>query len=106
MDNNHIPSKIFIFSENDNIIIICACESMPQHDSQVKFYFWVILSLGMNVALFKNLYCSFYGDYRGLLMLPQAYNFIKKETQTQVFSFEFCESFKKSFFTEHFWATA
>ena len=29
-----------------------------------------------------------------------------KETQTQVFSSEFCESFKNTFFTEHFRATA
>ena len=36
---------------------------------------------------------------------PQAYNFVKKET-AQVFSCEFCETFKKTFFTEHLWATA
>ena len=32
---------------------------------------------------------------------PQACNFIKKEAPTQVFSFEFCEIFKNTFFTEH-----
>ena len=37
---------------------------------------------------------------------PQACNFIKKETLTQVFSCEFCEIFKKSLFTEHLQATA
>ena len=31
---------------------------------------------------------------------------IKKETVAQVFSFEFCEISKNSFFTEHLWATA
>ena len=29
-----------------------------------------------------------------------------KETLAQVFSYEFCESFKNTFFTEHPWATA
>ena len=32
--------------------------------------------------------------------------FIKKDTQAQVFSCEFCEIFKSTFFTEDFWATA
>ena len=36
----------------------------------------------------------------------QAYNFIKKETQAQVFSCEFCEISKNTSFTEHLWATA
>ena len=31
---------------------------------------------------------------------------IKKETLAQVFSYEFCEISKNTFFTEHFWATA
>ena len=30
-----------------------------------------------------------------------AYNFIKKETLAQVFSYEFCEISKNTFFTEH-----
>ena len=37
---------------------------------------------------------------------PEAYNFIKKETLAQVFSCEFCEISKSTFFTEHLWATA
>ena len=32
---------------------------------------------------------------------PQACNFIKKETLVQVFSCEFCEISKNTFFTEH-----
>ena len=36
----------------------------------------------------------------------QAYNFIKKETLVQVFSFEFCEISVNTFFKEHLWATA
>ena len=35
-----------------------------------------------------------------------ACNFIKKETLAQVFPCEFCEISKKTFFTEHLWATA
>ena len=34
---------------------------------------------------------------------PQACNFIKKKILAQVFSNEFCEIFKNSFFIEHLW---
>ena len=34
-----------------------------------------------------------------------ASNFIKKETLAQMFSCEFCEISKNTFFTEHVWAT-
>ena len=33
-------------------------------------------------------------------------SFIKKETQTRAFSFEFCKTSQNTFFTEHFWVTA
>ena len=33
-------------------------------------------------------------------------NYIKKETLAQVFSCEFCEASKNTFFTEHLWTTA
>ena len=39
-------------------------------------------------------------------LLSQAFNFIKKETLAQVFSCEFCEIFKNTFFTEHLRTTA
>ena len=32
---------------------------------------------------------------------PEDYNFIKKETLVQAFSYEFCEISKNTFFTEH-----
>ena len=35
-----------------------------------------------------------------------ACSFIKKETLAQVFSCEFCEISKNTFFTKHLWATA
>ena len=34
------------------------------------------------------------------------WNFVKKETLAQVFSREFCEISKNTFFTEHIWVTA
>ena len=33
------------------------------------------------------------------------YNFIKKETLAQVFSYEFCQISKNTFFTKHLWTT-
>ena len=36
----------------------------------------------------------------------EACNFIKKETQAQMFSCELCEIFNNTFFTEHLWTTA
>ena len=33
------------------------------------------------------------------------FNKVKKETLAQVFSCEFCENFKNTFFTEHVWTT-
>ena len=42
--------------------------------------------------------------YQGLFF-TEACNFIKKETLAQVFSCEFCETSKKTLFTEHLWTT-
>ena len=41
-----------------------------------------------------------------LIKLPEACNFIKEETLAQVFSCEFYEISKSTFFTEHIWTTA
>ena len=41
-----------------------------------------------------------------LILRPQACNFIKKDTLAQVFSCEFCEIPKNTFFTEHLWTIA
>ena len=43
---------------------------------------------------------------RASFLIKLQTNFIKKETLTQVFSFEFCEIFKNTFFTEHLPTTA
>ena len=47
----------------------------------------------------------FHNIHRKHLCLRPAI-FIKKETLTQLFSCEFCEIFKNTFFTEHLWTTA
>ena len=39
-------------------------------------------------------------------VLPEACNFIKRETLAQVFSCEFCEISKTTFFTQHLRTTA
>ena len=39
-------------------------------------------------------------------LVPEACNFIEKETLAQVFSCEFCEISKNIFFTDHLWTTA
>ena len=44
--------------------------------------------------------------YRKRFSQPEACNFIKEGTLTQVFSCEFCEISKNTFFTEHILATA
>ena len=41
-----------------------------------------------------------------LKLRPEACNFNKKETLVQVFSCEFCEISKNTFFTEHLWTIA
>ena len=42
----------------------------------------------------------------GVFCEKEKKTFIKKETLAQVFSCEFCEISKNTFFTEHVWATA
>ena len=37
------------------------------------------------------------------VQMPEACNFVKKETPTQAFSCEPCEIFKNTFFIEHLW---
>ena len=45
-------------------------------------------------------------DYFLIKLQALAFNFIKKESLTQVFSCEFSEISKNTFFTNHLWATA
>ena len=53
-----------------------------------------------------NKYCHKISSYKKKLKPASACNFIKKETLAQMFSCEFCEISKNTFFTEHFWTTA
>ena len=39
------------------------------------------------------------------VLMAEACNFIQEETLAQVFSCEFCEISKNTFFTEYVWAT-
>ena len=39
-------------------------------------------------------------------LMPDACNLIEKDTLAEVFSYDFCEISKNTFFTEHFWTTA
>ena len=43
---------------------------------------------------------------QSLVFNKVACNFIKKKILTRVFSCEFCETSKSTFFTEHLWTTA
>ena len=47
-----------------------------------------------------------YAQASSLTKLPGVCNVIKKETLAQVFSCEFCETFKNNFFTEQLRVTA
>ena len=56
-----------------------------------------------------TLWCMFlytYFYFRDLFTTPQACNFIKKETLSQLISCEFCKISKNTNFTEHLWETA
>ena len=53
---------------------------------------------------FKNELCT--TKVNGIQCQAQACNFVEKEALAQVFSCDFCEVFKNTFFTEHLWTTA
>ena len=55
---------------------------------------------GVTIGVLKN-----FEKLTGKCQRLQACNFIKKETLAQVFSCEFCETVKNTFFTEHLWTT-
>ena len=59
----------------------------------------------MKKGVLRN-FTKFTGKHLFLRKTSEAYNFIKKETLAQVFSCEFCEIFKNTFFTEDLWMTA
>ena len=59
-----------------------------------------------NLAKFKEKHqCHSLFFNKVVDLMPEACNFIKKETLAQVFSCEFCEISKSTFFTEHLWTT-
>ena len=46
------------------------------------------------------------GSFYAVKGVAKACNFLKEETLAKVFSFEFCEISKNTYFTQHLWATA
>ena len=61
----------------------------------------------MKKGVLRN-FTKFTGKHlcQSLFFNKKDFNFIKKETLVQVFSCEYCEISKNTFFTEHLWATA
>ena len=66
-----------------------------------KVLSWVILSWEFSIIRRSHRSCS----VRKGVCRFQACNFIEKETLVQVFSCEFWEISRNTFFTEHFWTT-
>ena len=56
------------------------------------YVFWNICNIHRKTPVLESLFNKAAG---------QAWNFIKKRLQNKAFSFRFCETFKKVFFTEH-----
>ena len=56
-------------------------------------------------VLYKKVFLKIYQNSQGKTCVRVSV-LIKKETLAQMFSCEFCEMFKKTFFTEHFRKTA
>ena len=66
----------------------------------------VIKGVLRNFATFTGKHlCQSLFFYEVAGLRPQACNFIKNETLAQLFSCEFYEIFKNTFFTEHLWST-
>ena len=59
----------------------------------------------MKKGVLRN-FTKFTGKHVPESFRPKACNFIKKETLAEVFSCEFCEFSKNTFFTEHLRTTA
>ena len=70
----------------------------PLKGKKVAFNSYINKSIFLNII--PSGFMMFSGD------IGKACNFIKKETLAQMFSYEFCEISKNTFFTEHLWTTA
>ena len=70
-----------------------AAEAIARRRSVKKMFFEILKNSQENCARASFLI--------KLPAMPQACNFIKNETLAQVFSGEFCEFSKSTFFTEH-----
>ena len=80
----------------------------------LESFSWMSWSSHRRCSMWKGVlrnFTKFTGKqlFQGLFLSKvagQVCKFIKKETLAQVFSCEFCEIFKNTFFTEHVWTTA
>ena len=57
------------------------------------------------ISDFCDAILSFFRSSQRWCFIEKAYNYIKKETLAQVFSFEFSELFRNTFFEEHLQTT-
>ena len=71
----------------------------------IACFLWLIIRITLKLRFFSALSRSSHRICSVTKDAP-AYSFIKKETLTHVFSCEFCEISKSTFFTEHIQATA
>ena len=64
-------------------------------------------SCSLRKGVLRN-FVKFAGKHlrQGLILIKLDCNFIKKETLAQLFSSDFCEISRNTFFTEYLWATA
>ena len=65
----------------------------------------VVRRCSIEIGVLKN-FTKFIGKHLCESLLFNACNFIKREALAHVFSYEFCEIFKKTYFTEHLRTTA
>ena len=110
----------FVYTPNKDIIIreyLCDCEEClcVNFVSCIKNTSKLIENPSLEVqGVFRDLSKAFdkvsgaatRGVLRKKVFLDISQNFIKKETLVQLFSCEFCEISKNTFFIEHLWTTA
>ena len=82
----------FLSYRNQSIDVIGTSAMKELNTSLILIFFQMTLRKILENVFFEALEAFF----------KKACNFIKKESLAQVFSCEFCEIFKNTFFTEHF----
>ena len=109
-------SQIFMFLANNqkSFLPVCSDKSQSKPSQCVTVYtttatskkisnVWWNFKEDCKILWPKQVLCKF---QKQPPKVPQACNFTKKETLAQLFSHEFCEIFKNTFFIEHLRTTA